>query len=82
MKPIPIKEIKDSPILFGKNQPEYQPLPAYKYKDAVIACWGLSWKERFKVFFSGRIFVSLKTWNKPLTPSYVSVSFEEIKNVE
>jgi hypothetical protein len=82
MKPIPIKEIKDEPILFAKNQPQYQTLPAYKYKDNVIACWGLSWKERFQIFFGGRVFVSLKMWGKPLTPSYVSASFEEIQKVE
>jgi hypothetical protein len=82
MKPIPIKEVKDAPILFAKDQPQYQTLPAYRYKDNVVACWGLSWKERFQVFFGGRIFVSLKTWKNPLTPSYVSSSFEEIKNVE
>jgi hypothetical protein len=82
MKPIPIKEIKDEPILFAKNQPQYQTLPAYRYKDNVIICWGLSWKERFQVFLNGRVFVSLKTWKNPLTPSYASSSFEEIKNVE
>ena len=82
MKPIPIKEIKDPPILFAKDQPQYQTLPAYKYKDNVISCWKLSWKERLRIFFGGRIFVSLKTWNKPLTPSYLSTSFEDIKQAE
>jgi hypothetical protein len=82
MKPILIKEIKDAPILFAKDQPEYQTLPAYKFKDNVVSCWGLSWKERFQIFFGGRVFVSLKTWNKPLTPSYLSTSFEDIKQVE
>jgi hypothetical protein len=81
MKPISIKEIKGKPILFAKDQPQYQTLPGYRYKDNVVICWGLSWKERFKVFFGGRVFVALKTGKSQLTPSYASTSFEEIKNV-
>ena len=81
MKPIRIKEIKEEPILFAKDQPEYQPLPAYKYKDNVLSCWNLSWKERLQVLFGGRIFLTLKVFGKPLTPSYISSDFKEIINV-
>lgn len=40
MKP---KEFKGQNIVFAKDQPEYQPLPALRMPDGeVITCWGLS----------------------------------------
>ena len=82
MKPIAIKEITEEAIQYAKNQLQYGTLPGYKHKDNVIACWSLNWKERLNVLLGGRIFVSLKMFRKPLTPSYLSTTFEEIKRVE
>ena len=80
MKPIHFKE---SNIVFAKDQPEYQPLPAYKNKNEgnngeVVSCWSLNFRERIKVLFSGKIYASLMTFNKPLTPTYITVNKEEV----
>lgn len=78
MKPI---EFKGQNTIFAKDQPEYQPLPALKLKTPegdVISCWELSLKERIKLLFTGKLWVSLLSFNKPLTPSYFTVNRKEL----
>ena len=62
-------EFKGSNVVFAENQPEYLPLPAYKSKDGMVTiCWKLSFKERLKVLFAGKIWQKMLTFNKPLQP--------------
>ena len=78
MKPV---EFKYQNVVFAKDQPEYMPLPALKLdtpNGEVISCWGLSFKERLKILFFGKIWVSLVSYNKPLTPSYISVNRKDV----
>lgn len=71
MKPI---DFKGSNIVFAKDQPEYLPLPAWKSEDGqVVSCWKLSWKERIKLLFTGKMFFMVMTFNKPLQPQLPSV---------
>ena len=66
--------------VFAKNQPEYLPLPVCKVDDAygsVISCWRLGFWERISVLLFGRIYVRLATFNKPLTPQMLSVTFDK-----
>ncbi len=74
MKPVPFKHQNTT---FAKDQPEYMPLPALKLEGDeghVISCWKLSLRERIKVLFFGRIWLDLLSFNKPLTPSFMSVN--------
>jgi hypothetical protein len=78
MKPIKFKEMN---CTFAENQPEYLPLPAHKVKEPegrVIACWELSFKERIKILFTGKLWSSLMTFNNPLTPSFFTVYKKEL----
>jgi hypothetical protein len=78
MKPV---EFKDQNVVFAKDQPEYQPLPALRLdtpEGQVISCWKMSIWERLKVLFTGNVWVSLMSFNKPLTPSYISVHRKEV----
>lgn len=73
MKPI---EFREQNVVFAKNQLEYKPLPALHLHDAdgtVISCWGLSFRERIRVLFTGKIWVGLLSFGKPLTPSRLTV---------
>lgn len=71
MKPI---EFKESNVVFGKDQKEYQPLPALKFEDGeVLTCWKLSWKELLRVIVTRKVWVSQLTFNHPLQPQYVTV---------
>ena len=83
MKPIKFPE---SNITFAEDQPEYQPLPALKYDNQygeVISCWKLSFRERLRILFGGKIWLSLMMFGKPLTPSYLTtIKSEVVNNVE
>ena len=78
MKPI---EFKEQSIVYAKNQPPYLPLPAFHHSDdwkCVTSCWGLSLKERFILLFTGKVWASLPTFGKPLTPLKLSVYKPEL----
>jgi len=74
-------EFKEQNIVFAKDQPEYIPLPALKIESPygeVISCWKLSFKERLEVLFKGKIWLSLVTFNKPLTPSFMATNKKKV----
>lgn len=74
-------EFKHQNVVFAKDQPEYIPLPALRLdspEGEVITCWGLSLKDRIKIIFTGKIWLSMMTFNKPLTPVYMSANRKEI----
>ena len=76
MKPIKFKE---SNAVFGKDQKEYQPLPALVFEDGeVLTCWKLSWKELLKVVFSRKIWVAQLTFNYPMQPQFVTTDKYDI----
>jgi len=74
-------EFKEQNTIFAKDQPEYLPLPAFRNdspQGEVVFCMGLSFKERLKLLLTGKIWVSLLTFNKPLTPSFLTVNKNEV----
>lgn len=78
MKPV---EFPEQNVVFAKDQPEYLPLPAFKNdspEGEVVSCYQLSFVERLKLLFTGRIWVSVLSFNKPLTPQFLSVNKSDI----
>jgi hypothetical protein len=78
MKPV---EFKHQNTVFAKNQPEYLPLPALKLdtpEGEVVSCWKLTFKERLRVLIFGEVWLSLTSYNKPLTPSFIAVNRKDI----
>lgn len=72
MKPVDFPEQNS---IFAKDQPEYQPLPACRTSDGqVISCWALTWRERFKLLFTGRMWLSQLTFGARLQPQLPSVT--------
>lgn len=60
-------------IIFAEDQPEYMPLPAHKnILGDVTVCWKLSFKERVKVLFTGKIWQKILTFNKALQPQLLT----------
>jgi hypothetical protein len=81
MKPV---EFKHQNTVFAKDQPEYQPLPALKIdgpEGHVVSCWKMSFRERIKVLITGKVWLSLMSFNHPLTPSYLAVDRKEVYSV-
>lgn len=72
MKPIKFKQVNAE---FAKDQDQYQTLPAFKLnnKDGdVVFCWKANIFERIYILFTGKVWVCLKAFNMPLTPSLVA----------
>lgn len=69
----PIKYGKDN-TLFAKDQSQYGTLPARVARGGeVVSCWKLSPLERIKVLFTGRIFLMVCTFRKPLPPVWIGL---------
>jgi len=76
MKPI---EFKEQNVVYGKDQPEYMPLPALKFDDGmVVTCWKLSWKELVKLIFTRKVWHSMLTFNQPLQPTLLTVNKDDL----
>ena len=78
MKPVYFKEVNTE---YAKDQPEYQTLPAHRVKNKegnVITCWNLSFKERIKILFFGKIWLNLMTFNNPLTPIHMTTNKKDL----
>jgi len=69
MKPIEFPEMTGTA---AKDQPEYQPLPMYRGDGWVISCWKMTRWERIKVLFTGRVWLWLRDFGGPITPSTVT----------
>lgn len=81
MRPI---EFKHQNIVFAKDQPEYIPLPALKIasnEGQVISCWKMTLVERIIVLFTGKVWLSLMSFNKPLTPSFLAVKRKDVFSI-
>ncbi len=62
--------------VFAKDQPEYLPLPAFVdpgRNGNVITCWQLTWKERIKILWTGKLWLDVYSFHKPLQPQRPSV---------
>lgn len=69
-------EFPEQTTVFAKNQPEYRPLPAHRFRDAegrVAFCWGLTWRERLVVLATGKLWHVVLTFDEPLQPQQLSV---------
>jgi hypothetical protein len=53
---------------FAKDQPEYEPLPAYTDGNQVFSCWSLTWRERLHVLLHGVVWFRVMTFGAPLQP--------------
>jgi len=68
MKPIKFKEMN---VTYAEDQPEYQPLPVYKKEGVegeITICWHLNLFERLWLLLTGKMWMSIYTFNKPLQP--------------
>ena len=60
--------------VFGKDQPEYIPLPARVGPDGVVlTCWRLSWLDRLKLILGRPLWLEVLTFNQRLQPLRLSV---------
>lgn len=70
MKPI---EFPQQTMVWAKNQPPYLPLPAFVDELETISCWKLTWRERCKLFFTGRLWLRQSNFGARLQPQAPTV---------
>lgn len=54
--------------MWAKNQQPYLPLPAYTDHEQTISCWRLTWRERLRVLWSGRLWLRQLNFGRALQP--------------
>lgn len=76
-------EFPEQTVIIAKDQPQYNPLPAYKFPNdpqgRIVCCWKLTWKERLTILFDGLIWHQILTFNKPLQPQLLTVEKPEME---
>ena len=73
MKPLNFKEQNK---IYAEHQKEYLPLPVYEddlQGGRVFSCWGLTILERIKILFTGKLWINILNFKKPLQPIKPSV---------
>ena len=72
MRPTKFKECNTT---FAKDQPEYLPLPVHRSADGIVtSCWKVNLWESVICFITGKIYISVMTFNNPLQPQKPSVT--------
>ena len=62
-------------VVFAENQPEYQPLPAFRNETEVITKWVLSLEERKAIAEGADLWIRQMNFNCPLQPIYPTLEF-------
>lgn len=69
-------EFPEQTVVIAENQPQYLPLPAYRYANdpqgRIVCCWKLTWPERIALLFSGKLWHQVLTFNSPLQPQLLT----------
>lgn len=70
-------EFPEQTVVIAKDQPEYLPLPAHRFKDdpqgRIAFCWKLTWRERLSVLFHGVVWHQVLTFHQSLQPQLMTV---------
>lgn len=62
-------QFPETNVVYAKEQPQYLQLPAYKYDNGhMITCWQLTWFERLRILITGKLWLEVLTFNRPLQP--------------
>jgi hypothetical protein len=78
MRAIEFKEVNK---VLAKNSAKYKSLPIFldgRSEGVAVSCYRLSFKERLKVLFSGKIWHGQMTFHKPFQPQLMSVNKSDL----
>lgn len=76
MKPI---KFEGHNVVYAENQPEYNPLPAFKAENGtIVTCWELTNEDFERIVETRRIYLSVMTFNNPLQPIYLTTDVDEL----
>jgi hypothetical protein len=79
-----LAEFPGQTVVIAKDQPAIalavlswstSPMPAHIGADGTVTCcWSLTWRERLRVLFAGRIWHQILTFGHPLQPQLLDVA--------
>lgn len=76
-------EFKEQTVIIAKDQPEYLPLPAHRIADdpqgRIVFCWSMTWWERLRCLFTGKLWHQVLTFNQPLQPQMLGLDKPEME---
>jgi hypothetical protein len=76
-------EFKEQTVVIAKDQPEYEPLPAHVFEGEstgrIACCWKLTWWERIKLLFTGRVWHQVLTFGRSLQPQLLTVEKPDMR---
>ena len=63
-------------IVYAKDQPEYLQLPVSRTPDhnEVVTCWKLNFWARLAILFTGKFYLTILIFKKPLSPVRFSIT--------
>ena len=76
-----LRRFKEQTVVYAQHQDEYLQLPAYQHRNnegQITCCWGLSWRERLKILFTGKLWHGILTFDQPLQPQLLSTDKPEM----
>lgn len=66
-----------SNVVIAKDDPQYQPIPAHvdclSQEFATTFCWRLTWRERWQLLITGKLWQQVLTFGGPLQPQLLHV---------
>lgn len=65
-------EFPEQNVVYAKDQPEYEPLPAFRNDTESISLWEPTPEEREAIANGANIWVRQMNFSKPLQPIHVS----------
>jgi hypothetical protein len=69
--------------VIAENQPEYSPLPAHRFRHEaegrIACCWRLTWRERFTLLFTGKVWHQVLTFGHSLQPQKLTIEKPEFR---
>lgn len=77
MRPI---EFSEANTTFGKDQPQYLSLPAWKNESEIATCWRGTWRDRLRFLFAGKMWVRVLTFGKPPQPLNLLTYYPFVKD--
>lgn len=72
-------KFKGHNVVYAENQPEYNPLPAFKDENGtIVTCWELTNEDFERIVETRRIYLSVMTFNNHLQPVYLTTDVNEL----
>lgn len=74
-------KFKEHNVVLAENQPQYTPLPVLRDQGTegiVVSCYKMSFKDKLRAVFIGKIWIGQMTFHNPLQPQLISTKKKDL----